>query len=107
MPDRIELDGYCVTAEEAQSAILDYLRDMPGVATSMWQMVNVLCSHPNRSENRRERCFYLRQLTVLVRSRKVIRYDRRYALRRGRPVPGQPKHYVGLENKVRISEALV
>jgi hypothetical protein len=107
MPDRIDLEGYSVTVEEAQMAILEYLRDVRGEAVSMWKMLNVLCTHPSRSENRKERRFYLAQLTRLINEKKVIRYDRRFALRRGHPVYGQPKHYLGLNNKIRISEAWV
>ena len=106
-PGFIDLDGYSVTVEEAQSAILDYLRDLRGKPVSMWPMLNTLCSHPVRSENRKERRFYLAQLVALVKAKKVIRYDRIYALKKGRPVFGEPKYFVGLDNKVRISEAWV
>jgi len=102
--DQIDLDGYSVTAQEAQAAIVDYLTDLRGQAVPMWPMLNKLCSHPDRSENRRERKFYLRQLKHLVHEGKVKQYWRNRP--RGRRL-GQPKFWIGLRGKIRISEATI
>jgi len=88
--DSADLGHYTVTGLQAETAILDFLRDQPGVLVSQWAMLKILCSHYDRMQNRRERQFYLRQLWRLVRERKVIAYRRR-------PNRG----------KVRISEAYV
>ena len=82
--------GYTVTAEEAESAILDYLRDFPGELLPEWAVLNRLCTRGNRSQNRIERQFFLVVLNRLVREHKVVRYRR--GLQRG---------------KIRISEAFV
>ena len=73
----------------------------------MWKVLNALTKQPTKSEKRKERRFYLAQLTALIRARQVIRYDRHWALKRGHPFPGQPRHYAGLKNCIRISEALL
>ena len=72
--DCLDLGHYSVTGLEAENAILGFLRDQPGVLFDEWKVINRLCSHYDRKQNRRERQFYLRQLMRLVRERKVIRY---------------------------------
>lgn len=106
----VQLDGYEVTAAEAEAAILDYLRDFSGQPISMWRVINTLCSHPSRSENRRERKFYLHQLKRLVHERKVIQYWRSTNLKQHGPRSGDfhsPRVRVDLHGKIRISEAYV
>ena len=85
-----ELDHYEVTDLEAQEAILDFLRDAPGQTFDQWHVLNRICVHPGREMVRLEKAFYLRQLSKLIRDRKVIRY--RDMMKRG---------------KIRISEAFV
>lgn len=86
----LQLSDASVTAEEAEEKILTYLRDYPGTPVNQWEMINRLCTHPGRTDNRRERQFYLKQLLRLHRERKVKRY-----------------RTVRLRRKVRISEALL
>ncbi len=85
-----KLDHYEVTGQEAEDALLDFLRDAPGTLFNEWYVLNRVCIHPGREMARLERRFYLRQLKRLVRERKVIRYRR--GMQRG---------------KIRISEAFV
>lgn len=86
--DRVQLQSYDLTADEAQRNILDFLRRHPGQLLREWPVLNQLVGHRERQQLRKERAFYLTQLTKLVQEGKVIRY--RKGLQRG---------------KIRISEA--
>lgn len=105
--DSVSLTGYDVTAAEAEAAILDYLRDCRGEPISFWPMLNKLATHENRTEKRKERLFYLNQLTRLVREGKVIQYYRDTNMKRGRLTASQKlrRVHLGWRAKVRISEA--
>lgn len=105
--DRIQLTGYAVTAQEAEAAILNYLRDYRGTPISMWAMLNTLCDHALRRDKRREKAFYLQQITRLIREQKVIRYRRNTNLPRGRPRihSGLVRERLNWRGKIRISEA--
>jgi hypothetical protein len=78
-----------VSPEEAERHILGYLRNYPGEILSMWPMLNKIC--PGWSPKvRSERAFYIRQLTRLIKEKKVKRY-----------------RTVRFRNQIRISEAYV
>jgi hypothetical protein len=85
-----KLGHYDVTPQEAEDAILDFLRDAPGRLFNQWYVLNRICVHPGRDMLRLEKQFYLKQLSRLIQERKVVRYRR--GLQRG---------------KIRISEAFV
>lgn len=85
-----QLDDGEITAQEAEDALLTYLRDFPGQLLREWDVLNRVCVNPSRSQARLERQFYLKQMNRLVRERKIIRYRR--GIQRG---------------KIRISEAYV
>ncbi len=70
----VQLFGRQITADEAEQAILAFLRVRKGEPIRQWTMLNALARHFDWEEMRKEKRFLLLQLDRLVKERKVIRY---------------------------------